>query len=175
MPILNPDHLFDQANGLTARAGRKPRQVDLRRAISAAYYGLFHLTLIAMCDVLVGQNQRGQPRYTLIYRSIDHRALKTLCKAVSRHILGHVPELKYQPYFPSSGFGQNLRDYCSTIVSLQDERHRADYDPSSSFTRASAANFVVQASQARNAFWSADVNERMLFLTLLATPPRDGR
>jgi hypothetical protein len=48
MAILNPKHLLDQAARLIIPppAG-PPRQVDVRRAISSAYYGAFHATLIA--------------------------------------------------------------------------------------------------------------------------------
>jgi hypothetical protein len=46
--ILNPDHLFEQANRLAVPFGPGSiRQVDVRRAISAAYYGLFHAVLTA--------------------------------------------------------------------------------------------------------------------------------
>lgn len=46
--ILNPDHLFEQADRLAAPFGPGTiRQVDVRRAISAAYYGVFHAILAA--------------------------------------------------------------------------------------------------------------------------------
>src|SRR5262249_25719796 len=51
--ILDPEHLFDQADRLVAPppAG-PPRQADVRRAISAAYYAVFHGTLAAVADHL---------------------------------------------------------------------------------------------------------------------------
>jgi hypothetical protein len=50
--ILNPDHLFDQADRLIVSTAGPPRQVDLRRAISAAYYGVFHIVATAVADQL---------------------------------------------------------------------------------------------------------------------------
>jgi hypothetical protein len=47
------------------------RQVDIRRAISVAYYGLFHFTLTAADDEVVGSSQRATTRYALVYRSLD--------------------------------------------------------------------------------------------------------
>jgi hypothetical protein len=46
--ILNPEHLLEQAERLIEPppAG-PPRQVDIRRAISSAYYAVFHATLAA--------------------------------------------------------------------------------------------------------------------------------
>jgi hypothetical protein len=43
--VLNPSHLFEQANKLVAIQVGPPRQVDIRRAISAAYYATFHATM----------------------------------------------------------------------------------------------------------------------------------
>ena len=46
MPIPNPEHLLDQAERLAATGTGAPRQTNLRRAISAAYYAVFHRTLV---------------------------------------------------------------------------------------------------------------------------------
>ena len=48
--VLNPDHFFEQADTLMAPPAGAPRQVDLRRAISNAYYGVFHAILAAAAD-----------------------------------------------------------------------------------------------------------------------------
>ena len=77
---MNPEHLFEQAESLIqAPAAGRPRQVDLRRAISAAYYALFHAILAAAADLVIGTTRRSTVLYELVYRSIDHRALKDLC------------------------------------------------------------------------------------------------
>jgi hypothetical protein len=47
--VLNPNHLFDQANKLITIQAGPPRQVDIRRAISAAYYATFHAWLRDLC------------------------------------------------------------------------------------------------------------------------------
>jgi hypothetical protein len=49
MPPLDPEELLEQARRLAA----EPTQADLRRAISAAYYGLFHFFLTAAADMIV--------------------------------------------------------------------------------------------------------------------------
>src|ERR1700691_52999 len=84
--ILNPDHLFEQAEKLIEGPGR-PRQVDLRRAISSAYYGLFHAILTAAADEVIGRTRRSSRNYSLAYRSVDHRALRALCAEVQRPTL----------------------------------------------------------------------------------------
>src|SRR5262249_29408591 len=78
--ILNPDHLFEQADKLIAPPPHgPPRQVDLRRAISSAYYGVFHAVLAAVANSFIGSTKQSTSLYSLVYRSIDHHALRNLC------------------------------------------------------------------------------------------------
>jgi hypothetical protein len=123
--ILNPEHLFDQAEGLVTSGGGRPRQVDIRRAISASYYGLFHAVVAAAADLIIGQNNRSKPDYGLIYRTIDHNRLREFCKDVQKTSLPH----KYKRYSPPAGFGADIKAFATAIVELQERRHTADYDP----------------------------------------------
>jgi hypothetical protein len=59
--ILNPEHLFDQADALILGGIGRPRQTDIRRAISASYYGLFHALVTAAADLVIGANQSSAP------------------------------------------------------------------------------------------------------------------
>jgi hypothetical protein len=71
--ISIPEHLFAQADALLVLyPGRKSRKTEIRRAISAAYYGVFHFVLAQAADMYVGAKYRGDPRYALAYRSISH-------------------------------------------------------------------------------------------------------
>jgi len=85
--ILNPDHLFEQAEKLVAAQVGRPRQADIRRAISAAYYGIFHAVITKAVDQFVGVTNRDESRYGLAYRSIDHRWLRELCDEVQKPTL----------------------------------------------------------------------------------------
>jgi hypothetical protein len=80
LTIPNPDHFFEQAKQLIKPPAKgAPRQVDLRRAISAAYYGVFHFVLRAVADEFVGKGQQGSQAYVLAYRSLDHGKFNKLC------------------------------------------------------------------------------------------------
>ena len=97
MAIVNPLHLLEQATLLlTAAPGRKPRQANLRRAISTAYYAIFHHLLTAAADEFVGKSLRGESRYSLVYRSIDHGAIRRACEVASRREL----PAKYRSLLP---------------------------------------------------------------------------
>jgi uncharacterized protein (UPF0332 family) len=81
MPPLDPEELLEQST-----------QADLRRAISSAYYGLFHFLLTAAADMLVGPDKRDTPYYGLVYRSIDHGQLRALSSRLSK-------SADYDPYY----------------------------------------------------------------------------
>ena len=169
MATLSPDHLFEQADKLAVppRAG-PPRQVDLRRAISAAYYGLFHFCLTAAADEFVGVTQRATSRYALVYRSIDHKTLRDLCLEAKKP----TPAAKFAPYFPTGGFGLNIQTFSTAAIELQEKRHLADYSPQPRFRTSDAKLAIGTARSAVRRFQAASAEHRKAFLTLLICPPR---
>lgn len=169
MAVLNPTQLLEQAEFLRTRAAAgRPRQVDLRRAISASYYAVFHCVLIAASDEFAGRGLRGDPRYALVYRGINHSSLKLICSEVSRPS----PNGKYRKFIPRGGLEAGLRDFASTFLRLQQFRHEADYDPVQSFTTVDAMFVIDLARWALSHFAAASPEGRQLFLTLLLFPPR---
>jgi hypothetical protein len=87
--ILSPDHLFEQADKLVGPSAGRPRQVDIRRAISASYYAIFHAIITAAVDQFIGVTNRDQSRYGLVYRSVNHAWLRDLCKEVQKPTLSN--------------------------------------------------------------------------------------
>jgi hypothetical protein len=167
--ILNPDHLFEQASNLIASSATgRPRQVDLRRAISAAYYGVFHAVLTAAADQAVGSVRRASEHYGLVYRSVSHRGLRELCQEVQKP----VPSARYRRYQPVGGFSRNVRTFAAGLVQLQDARHSADYDPLVTLKRSDALFAVRLARRAVGRFKRASLRNWTVFLTLLLFPPR---
>ena len=82
MAGLDPVGLFEQAELLVASRRPGPaRQVDVRRAISAASYRIFHVTCAHAANLFVGQRWQREARYSLVDHSVDHRELRTVCKA----------------------------------------------------------------------------------------------
>lgn len=169
MAVLNPSHLIEQADRLIAPppAG-PPRQVDLRRAISSAYYGVFHATLAAAADQVVGVTKRTTSQYSLVYRSIDHRTLREICTEIKKQTL----TARYARYEPSNGFGQNIRTFAAAVLELQEKRHAADYDPSIRVNSSDALLAVRTARTALNRFSRASAPRRKAFLSLLLFQPR---
>jgi hypothetical protein len=167
--ILNPDHLFEQAAMLAApRQAGPPRQADLRRAISAVYYGIFHFALGAVADEFVGVTQRASGRYALVYRSIDHRTLKDICNEVRKQKLSS----KFARHIPPTGVDPDIQAFATAAFELQEKRHAADYDPQPRYERRDAMLAIEAAQSAVRAFRRAGQDDRRTFLTLLLCPPR---
>jgi uncharacterized protein (UPF0332 family) len=166
--ILNPEHLLEQAERLIEPppAG-PPRQVDIRRAISSAYYAVFHATLAAAADEFIGV-MRTDRRYGLVYRSIDHRAFAELCTEASRSR----PTARYARYSPEAGFVENIQAFASTALELQEKRHSADYDPTIRVRTADAKLAIGAARSALRRYGEASENLRKSFLALLLFRPR---
>jgi hypothetical protein len=157
VPPPVPEHLFEQANSLTTDGARP---TDLRRAISNAYYALFHVVLTAATDMIIGADQRATPRYSLVYRSVDHSQLRNLCARVSATNPQNVALI------PAGGFGR-VADFARITFNLHELRNRADYDPSIEFTLDEARVAVSEAEQAVKWFGEGSAEQRQAFLTML--------
>lgn len=169
MTVPNPEHLFEQAEQLLGlSASRRPRQVDLRRAISNAYYAVFHATLTAGADYAVGRGRRSSAQYGLAYRSVDHRIFRELCKEVQKTTL----TAKYLKHAPRNGFGSNIASFAQAVVELAIRRESADYDPLANFKRSDSRLAITLGRRALSRFQRASKARREAFLSLLLFPPR---
>ena len=65
--------LLEQALHLSRRERRRPRQASLHRAISAAYYSLFHLLIHDATTLLVSMPSQR----TRFSRAFDHGTMKS--------------------------------------------------------------------------------------------------
>jgi uncharacterized protein (UPF0332 family) len=166
--VLNPEHLLEQAERLITRSDGLPREVDRRRAVSSAYYAVFHFILTAAADGYAGVDRRRSKNYALAYRSIDHRALRDLCMIVQKPTL----PAKYQRYLPLNGFLNNIPAFATAFVELYEKRREADYDPRARVTISSARLAISTARDAISRFERSASFRQRAFLSLLLFPPR---
>lgn len=156
------DDLLDQALMLVHKEPRKPRQASLRRAVSTAYYSLFHLLISAS----VANWKRPDLRATL-GRAFDHTSMKSASN-----------RLQDTRQFPFTGEDpktvSHLRYVAKTFAQLQEQRHTADYDNAKSWTKTDALSQVVSVQQAFRA-WKKVCNERIAqaYLISLLVKKRD--
>src|SRR5579863_6321021 len=71
-----PNDLLEQARHLANREPKRPKQASLRRAVSTAYYAIFHLLSMEMAK----NWKRPAERFT-VARMLDHTPMVKVCKA----------------------------------------------------------------------------------------------
>jgi uncharacterized protein (UPF0332 family) len=133
MQRLDRDFL-KTAKQLQKSAGTRgrPRQAYLRRAISAAYYAVFH-SLCHMCaDAFAGARRDAREAWRQVYRSVDHGIVKKKCE-------NNIFEKEFPP---------EVRQFGAIFVQLQEKRHEADYDPYTNFRRKDVEEAISQAEDA---------------------------
>lgn len=121
-----PSDLLRQAEQLSRLEPRRPRQASLRRAVSTAYYALFHRLVSEATRALVADpSLRGR-----FARSFDHQDMKEASKAFAN-------SQPNQPFPRADGLTipAQLARVASTFVALQEARHEADYDVDKRYTR----------------------------------------
>jgi uncharacterized protein (UPF0332 family) len=141
--------LLVQARMLTQSEPRRPKQATLRRAVSTAYYGLFHFLIEESTALLLGTGPENAALRQLAGRAFIHGKMKSVCleflKANSQQV-----NFQLQPFWPKLNIGTNqgIQIIARTFIELQDERHTADYDLTVSFSRQDALNSITRAENA---------------------------
>jgi uncharacterized protein (UPF0332 family) len=148
---MNPEHLFDQADNLIQGGAGAPRQADLRRAISAVYYGVFHCVLRAAADRVVGGSlgARASDAYDRVYRSLDHSELKK----------------RSQEARPLCG--ADIAAVADAIKDLQEKRHRADYEPRYKVSKSDVIAAIATARDAAAKLATATTGDREKYLVTI--------
>ncbi len=137
------DDLLAQADRLAQLEKKKPKQASLRRAVSAAYYALFHLLIDESSRFFVSGKKRESLRLQLA-RSFDHGQMKSTAKAFVTPKPGDNAWRKVLASPPSA----SLVDVASAFIALQEARHEADYDLARVFTRVEVKALVGRARAA---------------------------
>ena len=148
--------------------GVEAGETRLRRAVSTAYYALFHMVLRGAADRFVGSEYRTSAAYTVIYRSFDHAHMRDACIRLSPPVLRD----KYKELFGKSVLSLETRSFCSAFVQLQRARILADYDPGLSLTSSRALGTIEAAEEAMSNFAQIAPGERTDLLALLMAPAR---
>ena len=160
---MDPQELIGQARRLAGNGGAgvsTPSQADLRRAISAAYYAMFH-TLCRICaDELAGADAASADResWLLAYRALEHGYTKN----------------RFENYGGMRRFRPEVREFGKVFREMQVERQTADYNPDSSFVADEVSQLVEDIARRIDALTSAPrADLRALALYLLLRPRRE--
>ena len=135
-----------------------PSEANLRRAVSTAYYAIFHALSQSFADSLVGPVTAPSARELWVnaYRTLDHRQVRN----------------KLDNGGLMAGFSGPIRRFAITFVDLQGQRHSADYDPDASFNPHEVQQLVSDTQDAIAQFSAASQDERRLLSAYLVAVRR---
>lgn len=126
-----PEGLLEQAQHLVKREPKRPKQASLRRAVSAAYYALFHLLI----SEAVLNWRRSEDRVRLA-RMFEHTHMKSACAAKRDELKSQLTTSKKKGSTnQDDSIRWNLYRVVSTFVQMHEQRELADYEYSGNWTR----------------------------------------
>ena len=161
---VDTQELISLARELAARAVGSgpgdPRQTDLRRAVSSAYYAMFHALCTICADMLAGADQASArpTSWLLAYRALEHGYARN----------------RFRDYSGMTEFPRAIRRFGDLFVEMQRLRQLADYDPSASFEPDTVSEHIERASRAIADLTRAPrADLRALALYVLLRPRRE--
>lgn len=161
---MNPQDLLRIAEGLAQGAiggsrGR-PRQAELRRAISTAYYALFHTLALCGANTLVGAARvsRGQPEWLQVYRALEHGYARNQCANAAA----------------MSKFSSEIQEFGVQFARMQMQRQTADYNPDATFSRTQVISLIEETERIITDFENLDPRERRAFAVFVLFRLRSG-
>src|SRR6266581_3475120 len=104
------DDLLEQAHDLAHKEPTNPKEASLRRAVSTAYYALFHLLIDEAVSKWAIERQRS-----ILATTFEHDKMKRICDDVLKTAKsgGNLPP--------------KLNSVARNFIRLQQHRHTADY------------------------------------------------
>ena len=152
--------LLDLAKQLAAglRANDAPSQIELRRAVSCAYYAMFHALARCCADTLIGSSEedRVSDEWRQVYRSLSHGYVMTQCNRTQ--MMARFPE--------------EIRNFGDHFIDMQIARHSAEYDPHPMFRQSVVEDMVTASAQRIEQFELVDVRHRRAFSAFALLPVR---
>jgi uncharacterized protein (UPF0332 family) len=153
-----PEDLLQLAYDLAGSDTSDPNQASLRRAVSTAYYALFHLLIDEAVNKWAVERQRS-----VLARTFEHNKMKGTCDDIVRIVKG------------GGSLPSELNTVAQNFIRLQQYRHTADYDHSKEWSRTDVLNVLTLATDAFNS-WLAisgqDAAQDFLLELFLPKSPR---
>lgn len=127
-----PGDLVEQAYHLATRERTRPKQASLRRAVSNAYYAIFHMLIGEAVTRWRVADQRGT-----LARSFEHSRMKAAAmKAVNSRLDAGDPD-------DSSRMRSVARVFCKAY----DDRQIADFDNTTEWSRTRTLDRITAVKQ----------------------------
>ena len=139
--MINPQELIDTCRKLVTPP---PSDADVRRAISAAYYAVFHTLATSNAELIAGEpvSPRSAHAWNRAYRRLEHSRARNNLSA-NRNLLS-----------------QDGDEFVRVFIEAQGHRMQADYDPNAQLNLSLAVNIVARAEAAIRNFAQLNEEER---------------
>ena len=138
----------------------RPRETDLRRAVSTTYYALFHAIAICCANTLVGgsSSNRSESAWIQVYRAVEHRTARVRCE--NQQVMQRFPA--------------EIQGFARLFVELQIARHEADYNPNPEFEfyKSAVLQNIVDPEYQLDRFSAAPIRDRRAFAVHVLMPVR---
>lgn len=147
---MQPLDLIETARVLTRRTGRgRPKDARLRRAVSTAYYAMFHCLALTCADALAGKvkGRRNQEAWLRTYRALDHGYAKKRCANQQR----------------IRNFPGSIQKFAGHFINMQQLRIDADYNPLRDFALSEVVHKIDEAEDVINEFRKAPIDDLRAF------------
>jgi uncharacterized protein (UPF0332 family) len=141
MPLAND--LLEQAYHLARREPKKPKQASLRRAVSTAYYALFHLLVSEATRHWTPAHQRSR-----LARFYEHGKMLNASDKQRAECNKFINARPAPPPGPDLDCMRHLQTVSLAFCQAQQHRHTADYDLAKVWTRTEATQIIDQVDAA---------------------------
>lgn len=138
--------LIATARDLAELNPERHAQANLRRAVSTAYFAVFHSLACNAADLLIGS--RRSEAWHQVYRALEHGSARSACR--NKGALQKFPH--------------RIREFAETFVALQDMRHRADYALDALFDKLGTLDVINDAENSIREFEQVHDQDRRGFV-----------
>jgi uncharacterized protein (UPF0332 family) len=157
--------LLRHARHLANLERHRPRQASLRRAVSAAYYSMFHLLVDESTRMMFGRGGGRRRFRDVLARGYSHQSMAATCRSFAGGNLPAAIEFVVAPM----PIPNDLRQVADVFLQLQDARHEADYNRALPFYKAEVVNMLQDTADAFEA-WQRIRNDEAARFFLMALP-----
>lgn len=145
----------------------RPKQGNLRRAVSSAYYSMFHFLVDHSCRSLLGSGNERRRYREIMARAFEHDVMVSVCKAFAGTTL---PKAIHDRLPATFTIHRDLSNLALAFRQSQEKRHLADYDLTQRFSRDDVLALIREADQVIGKFANVGhlAETRFFLVSLLA-------
>lgn len=146
---MRPADYLDIVRRLLRTGAGRPRQADLRKAVSIAYYAVFYALCQNSADCFIGTSgaDRSERAWQQAFRAVEHGFARHQC--MNQQLMAHFP--------------QEIQFFGISFTTLQEKRHEADYHPGTEFSLRDAQALLDTATLAIAELGKASLKDRRDF------------